>query len=245
MTPFWCIPARRVGYAECLARVAERSFLRRQIALAQAAVGRVRQLTARVTRILDPDRPRATQLWKPAVPVVMVVALLCAVPASFTPELVGFADDAPTAKAQVSGQQKIKIAATPVANTRADGQEVHMVPASLKTDGEQIAPTKAKALLCVPRQYWSFAPDQTSQQANSTAGGDGQESIADAGAIRNGARRDVFRCHGAYRFRRAAELAGAHVAGERAATVQGRTKTPKDLRNFSTAPAAASQNSGF
>jgi beta-lactamase regulating signal transducer with metallopeptidase domain len=29
------------GYAECLARVAERSFLRRQIALAQAVVGRV------------------------------------------------------------------------------------------------------------------------------------------------------------------------------------------------------------
>ncbi len=61
------------GYAECLAHVAERSFLRKQIALAQAAVGRVRQLTERVTRILDPERPRATQLWKPAVPVVMVV----------------------------------------------------------------------------------------------------------------------------------------------------------------------------
>ncbi|HXO37777.1 MAG TPA: M56 family metallopeptidase, partial [Candidatus Acidoferrum sp.] len=47
-------------YAECLAHVAERSFLRRQFALAQAAVGRVRQLTERVTMILDPDRPRAT-----------------------------------------------------------------------------------------------------------------------------------------------------------------------------------------
>lgn len=136
-----------VAYAECLARVAERSFLRRQIALAQAAVGRVRQLTARVTRILDPDRPQATQLWKPAVPVVMVIALLCAVPASFTPELVGFADNTPTAKAQVSGQHKLKIAATPVANMSADGSEVHMVPASLKTDGKVIAPTKAKALL--------------------------------------------------------------------------------------------------
>ena len=94
------------GYAECLAHVAERSFLRRQIALAQAAVGRVRQLTARVTRILDPERPRATQLWKPAVPVVMVVALLCAVPASFTPELIGFADDAPAVKAQAVGPEQ-------------------------------------------------------------------------------------------------------------------------------------------
>jgi beta-lactamase regulating signal transducer with metallopeptidase domain len=133
------------GYAECLAHVAERSFLRKQIALAQAAVGRVRQLTARVTRILDPERPRATQLWKPAVPVVMAVALLCAVPASFTPELVGFADDAPMAKAQVSDQQKFNIAPTAAAHTMADGPEVHMVPASLKTEGGQMPPMKTKA----------------------------------------------------------------------------------------------------
>jgi beta-lactamase regulating signal transducer with metallopeptidase domain len=137
------------GYAECLAHVAERSFVRRQIALAQAAVGRVRQLTARVTRILDPERPKATQLWKPAVPVVMVVALLCAVPASFTPELVGFADDAPTAKVQVSSQQKMKLAPLP-AKSSAGAAEVHMVPASLKTDGDVVAPTKAKATI-VPK----------------------------------------------------------------------------------------------
>jgi beta-lactamase regulating signal transducer with metallopeptidase domain len=137
------------GYAECLARVAERSFVRKQIALAQAAVGRVRQLTARVTRILDPERPKATQLWKPAVPVVMVVALLCAVPASFTPELVGFADDAPTAKVQVSSQQKMKLAPLP-AKSSAGAAEVHMVPASLKTDGDVVAPTKAKATI-VPK----------------------------------------------------------------------------------------------
>lgn len=135
------------GYAECLAHVAERSFLRKQIALAQAAVGRVRQLTARVTRILDPERPRATQLWKPAVPVVMVVALLCAVPASFTPELIGFADPAPTTKAQVSGPQETTIVPAPAASTSAGPAEVHMVPASLKTADRQIAPTKAKALL--------------------------------------------------------------------------------------------------
>jgi len=137
------------GYAECLAHVAERSFVRRQIALAQAAVGRVRQLTARVTRILDPERPKATQLWKPAVPIVMVVALLCAVPASFTPELVGFADDAPTAKVQVSSQQKMKLAPLP-AKSSAGAAEVHMVPASLKTDGDVVAPTKAKATI-VPK----------------------------------------------------------------------------------------------
>ena len=84
-------------YAECLAHVAERSFLRRQLALAQAAVGRVRQLTARVAMILDPNRPRATHLWKPAVPLVIVLAGLCALPASFTLSLVSFTDNAPSA----------------------------------------------------------------------------------------------------------------------------------------------------
>ncbi len=133
------------GYAECLAHVAERSFLRKQIALAQAAVGRVRQLTARVTRILDPNRPRSTQLWKPAVPVVVVIALLCAVPASFTPELIGFADDAPAVKAEVSGQDKVKIVPSTVADITSDGPKIHMVPASLKTSDRQIAPTKVKA----------------------------------------------------------------------------------------------------
>jgi hypothetical protein len=140
------------GYAECLAHVAERSFLRKQIALAQAAVGRVRQLTARVTRILDPERPRATQLWKPAVPVVMVAALLCAVPASFTPELIGFADPAPTAKAQASGQQETTIVPTPATSTSAGPTEVHMVPASLKTNSEVVGPVRAKALLTPPRK---------------------------------------------------------------------------------------------
>lgn len=135
------------GYAECLAHVAERSFLRKQIALAQAAVGRVRQLTARVTRILDPDRPQATQLWKPAVPVVMVVALLCAVPASFTPELIGFGDGTSPATAQTARQGSVHAGPSQASDISAEGAKVHMVAASLKTGSEEIAPTKAKALL--------------------------------------------------------------------------------------------------
>lgn len=138
-----------VGYAECLAHVAERSFLRKQIALAQAAVGRVRQLTARVTRILDPERPQATQLWKPAVPAVMVIALLCAVPASFTPELIGFSDGL---SAATVSQSKAPIATSFASDISTQAPEVHMVPASLKTGSEAIVPTKAKALLAPRRK---------------------------------------------------------------------------------------------
>ena len=87
------------GYAECLAHVAERSFLRRQLALAQAAVSRVRQLTVRLAKILDPNRQQTTGVWKPAIPVVVVAAGLCTFAASQAPELIGFADDAPVASA--------------------------------------------------------------------------------------------------------------------------------------------------
>jgi beta-lactamase regulating signal transducer with metallopeptidase domain len=137
------------GYAECLARVAERSFLRRQLALAQAAVGRVRQLTQRVTMILDPERPRATQLWKPAIPVVMILAGLCALPASLTPELIGFADNASSQaqSAELSGDRTIQTAPTDAGKTITDGLKVHAVPASLRANDAGIAPVKAKAVL--------------------------------------------------------------------------------------------------
>jgi beta-lactamase regulating signal transducer with metallopeptidase domain len=78
------------NYAESLARVAEKSFLRRQIAMAQAAVGRLRQLSVRVARILDPGRPAATSAWKPAAPAVIVLAIITGVGLSWTSDLVSF-----------------------------------------------------------------------------------------------------------------------------------------------------------
>jgi beta-lactamase regulating signal transducer with metallopeptidase domain len=75
-------------YAQSLARIAERSFLRRQVALAQAAVGRVRQLSLRVARILDPQRPSATKVWKPAIPAVALLAVVCGFGFSWVPEMV-------------------------------------------------------------------------------------------------------------------------------------------------------------
>ena len=135
------------GYAECLAKVAERSFLRRQIALAQAVVGRVRQLTTRVATILDPDRPRAAHLWKPAIPVVMALAGLCAVPASFAPELVSFSDPANTG--QVSSAQTLPSAESHAPQLRAaqvsgERHEVRAVQASPRSDAANVAPVKAK-----------------------------------------------------------------------------------------------------
>ena len=142
------------GYAECLARVAERSFLRRQIALAQAVVGRVRQLTTRVATILDPDRPRAAHLWKPAIPVVVALAGLCALPASFAPELVSFSDQANTgqvlsAQTQLSGESHVP--QLQAAKVSSESHAARAVQASLRSEGADVAlaPVKAKLGLAV------------------------------------------------------------------------------------------------
>jgi beta-lactamase regulating signal transducer with metallopeptidase domain len=139
------------GYAECLAHVAEKSFLRRQLALAQAAVGRVRQLTARVAVILDPNRPQSTQLWKPAIPAVIVLAGLCALPASFAPELVSFSDQASAGHAVAASAQRSVAegnrSQAPVVPASARVPEVRAVPASLTTDSSSVKAVKTNAVL--------------------------------------------------------------------------------------------------
>ena len=93
-------------YARSLALVAEKSFIRRQVALAQAILGRAHQLTQRVTRILDPKRPTRNRIWKPAVPLVAVAAAACGFSASWTPALVGIQD---TASMQTASVQAARV----------------------------------------------------------------------------------------------------------------------------------------
>ena len=79
------------AYAECLVSLAEKSFLRRGLALAQAAVDRLRNVTLRVSQILDVDRPRATRVWRPAPVLVGGVSLVCLLALSHAPtRLVSF-----------------------------------------------------------------------------------------------------------------------------------------------------------
>ena len=79
------------AYAECLVSLAEKSFLRRGFALAQAAVDRLRNVSLRVAQILDVNRPRATRVWRPAPVLVGGVSLVCLVALSHAPtRLVSF-----------------------------------------------------------------------------------------------------------------------------------------------------------
>ncbi len=92
------------AYAECLAHLAQRSFVHRSLALAQAALGRIRQISLRVAEILDVNRPKQSSgTWKPAVSLVAGFAIACAVLGAQAPRLVGFQSDAPESASSHTG----------------------------------------------------------------------------------------------------------------------------------------------
>jgi beta-lactamase regulating signal transducer with metallopeptidase domain len=95
------------AYAECLAHLAEKTFERRTlinrgIALAQAALGRMRHTTLRVAEILNPNRTRtAKPTWKPALSLIAAFAVASTVVVSREPQLIAFQDSASDSNARV------------------------------------------------------------------------------------------------------------------------------------------------
>jgi beta-lactamase regulating signal transducer with metallopeptidase domain len=94
------------AYAECLISVAEKTLVRRGLALAQAAVHRMRETSLRIAQILDVNRPTATRIWKPALCVAGVLSIGSAAWLSHAPEIVAFRDSGPSfvASSQLSAQ---------------------------------------------------------------------------------------------------------------------------------------------
>jgi len=83
--------ARPRAYAECLARLAERSLVHRSLSMAQAALGKFRQMSTRVAQILDPNRPARTgAVWLPAASLVVIAAVGCSAWYSRSPKLIAF-----------------------------------------------------------------------------------------------------------------------------------------------------------
>jgi beta-lactamase regulating signal transducer with metallopeptidase domain len=103
------------GYAQCLTRLAEKTLIRKNIALAQGLVSRMRQLSLRVAQILDDNRPEGTQIWKPAIPMVAVAAALCGLSAWNAPALVSFHDETPAVVASVGSIDSGDSVSSPVA----------------------------------------------------------------------------------------------------------------------------------
>jgi beta-lactamase regulating signal transducer with metallopeptidase domain len=120
------------AYAECLVSLAEKSFLRRGLSLAQAAVGRLRHVSLRVSQILDADRPSATRVWRPALVLVSGVSLVCLIALAHTPaRLVSF-ESSPAATQVSSAVAASDFEASPISPMGA-----RVVPAKLVLSPEK------------------------------------------------------------------------------------------------------------
>jgi beta-lactamase regulating signal transducer with metallopeptidase domain len=84
------------AYAECLKHLAEKTLLRRSLALAQAALGHVRQTSMRVAQILDgTHHPRTGKHgWRTACSLAMLV-IVCGLIGTNEPHLIAFQDGKP------------------------------------------------------------------------------------------------------------------------------------------------------
>jgi beta-lactamase regulating signal transducer with metallopeptidase domain len=78
------------GYASCLVSLLERSLAQRGWTMAQALVHRAREASMRLARILDPKRPTATRISRPALAMLGTFTVLCLVMAPNTPQVISF-----------------------------------------------------------------------------------------------------------------------------------------------------------
>ena len=81
------------AYAESLLGLAEKSFLRRSVQLAQAAVSHVQHLKARIVEILRKDRQGRGRVGKPAIAMMAVAGILSAYGVSHGPHLFAFSGE--------------------------------------------------------------------------------------------------------------------------------------------------------
>jgi beta-lactamase regulating signal transducer with metallopeptidase domain len=134
------------AYAECLVSLAEKSFLRRGIALAQAAVDRLRNVSLRVTQILDVNRSRATRVWGPAPVLVGAVSLACLIALSHAPtRLVSFESGASSVPAENA------IAAGDFEASQISQMGVRAVPAGFQVRAEAVSQEQSHSAPVVAR----------------------------------------------------------------------------------------------
>jgi beta-lactamase regulating signal transducer with metallopeptidase domain len=116
-------------YAECLVSLAEKSFLRRGLTLAQAAVNRMRQVSLRVSQILDVNRPSATRVWRPAPVLLAGVSIACLLAFSNTPRLISFEDGS---GGSIAASTAAAIASGDIETSQAARMSADVIPARLE-----------------------------------------------------------------------------------------------------------------
>jgi len=166
------------AYAECLVSLAEKSLGRRNFALAQAAVNRMKHTSLRIKQILDRKHSGVTAVWKPAVGVTATAAMAFLLFVNDAPRLVGFASPVSDVQRAVpvvpqnfgpthTSSSMFKKAGLPLARTRPKmSKHVAVAPPP------QLTATKTESVDVVPAQMMERVPETT------TASGATYRSVA-------------------------------------------------------------------
>ena len=99
------------AYAESLVSLAEKSFLRRGLQLAQAAVSHVEQLRLRLVEILrkDKSQQRRSGLKRPALVLLSIALMVGGYGAANAPRLVSFSDSSQVAQAAARQRNELSV----------------------------------------------------------------------------------------------------------------------------------------
>ena len=148
------------AYAASLISFAEKIQRGRELALVHAVVGRVKQISQRVTRILDAKRPSATRVWKPVMGLVTVLSGAALVATPYAPRLVSFQETSPTRveSASIPARSAVApIATGQAAKPKAIQMHAVMVPVKLKVRSMP----KPHVILAKATQREIQSPDMT------------------------------------------------------------------------------------
>lgn len=152
--------ARPRAYAECLAHLAEKTLVRRSLALAQAAIGRLRQTSLRVAQILDADRLRIPKRGWRRSPLIAGFAIACGLLASKEPCLIAFQgvrrDAATPMVASSSGAIRPLPAAFETAATFTTRSGPPTRPHRVVLANNVVTKNKEKTVIAAPREFENF-----------------------------------------------------------------------------------------
>jgi beta-lactamase regulating signal transducer with metallopeptidase domain len=139
------------SYAECLATLAEKSVLRRSLALVQAAVSRLRHTSLRVEQVLAMEKRKHVRGWGAAASVVGVIS--CAAVLVQAPDVVSFQSSVVAAQnesAAVMPHESVeRVVPASLVN-----ESPRVVPAMMR---EEAGPQRAQAKSSVPKRAAAVA----------------------------------------------------------------------------------------
>jgi beta-lactamase regulating signal transducer with metallopeptidase domain len=143
------------GYAKCLVALLERSFARRVLLMAQAAVRRADEAGQRLARILDSNRSDGKRFGKAAVGLAAVLSLVCIGAVSHAPEIIAFAPSASeiqSTPAPIFANSKFaSVSVIPAAmHTRTMQRQTSLIGQQAASVYPHVIPAKANAAVRAP-----------------------------------------------------------------------------------------------